>query len=626
MTSNMKKIILNWMPPAMDIMPSPSMSVLKQYLVSNGFDVDVIYWNLMLSKMQRDFVWTEDLKDKDMLSIYLLFNYLSITYNDESTYKYVKANLKSIKPQYITTSYDFFDQHMSKYSNLFENAINNYLSSFQWEDILCMGMSISLYQWVASSIIAKKIKEINSDLPIIIGGIGTKESAIAYLNNFPQFDIAIWGEGENTLLEVVNQLKDGKYDLKNCSGIVYRNGNDILVTENHKRIYASMDLNDIQPDFSDYFRSKKSNNLDNITTLIPIEGGRGCHWNRCHFCFLNTGYKYRQKPIDALINEIKISIQKYNICQFSFLDNDVIGRDKNRFHRLLAALIELKKRYPDFVIKIAEIITKDIDEQIIKEMVLAGFEYVQIGYESASNELLKKIDKKNSFLSNLLFIKFADYYGITIGGANIIEGLLEETEDDIYEAIDNLHSLRFLLKINHFYHNMILLEVFHSSKYYSKIKDEITKWSFHIIKPLIPKNYIKEENDNLTLLGGANLLRNDYNLWRIFEEIEKHYLQNNYTYQIIGNGNTILYKELLNSLSINELEFERDSKEWFVLENANSEVKSFNTVLNDINRRNMPTTSDELLEIIDSLEKENLLFCSRDKREMVTIINTNSII
>ena len=36
-------------------------------------------------------------------------------------------------------------------------------------------------------------------------------------------------------------------------------------------------------------------------------------------------------------------------------------------------------------------------------MSLAGFSCVQIGYESPSDKLLAKIDKKNTFASNLLF-------------------------------------------------------------------------------------------------------------------------------------------------------------------------------------------------------------------------------
>lgn len=53
----MKKIILNWMPPAMINVPSPSMSVLKKYLTVNGYDVTIIYWNIKLLKLQQDFLW-----------------------------------------------------------------------------------------------------------------------------------------------------------------------------------------------------------------------------------------------------------------------------------------------------------------------------------------------------------------------------------------------------------------------------------------------------------------------------------------------------------------------------------------------------------------------------------------
>lgn len=612
------------MPPAIDNLPSPSMSVLKQHLVSEGYETDVIYWNLLLSKLQREFVWTDNLTDKDMLSLHLLFNYLGITYNDDRVYKYIRANLKSIKPQYTSTSYDFFERHMEKFSGLFENTVDEYLSNINFDNVLFMGMSVNLYQWVCSSIIAKKIKELNSNVPVVIGGIGTKESAMAYLDNFPQFDIALWGEGESSISELAKQLKENNFTFEKYNGIVYRKGNNILVSENKQRKYVDLSADSVHPDFSDYFKFKELISGKNIATNIPIEGGRGCHWNRCHFCYLNTGYRYRQKPIESIVQEIKFAIEKYNVFSFNFLDNDVIGRDKDRFFKLLSALKELKKEYPKFTILLAEVITNGINESMIKEMALAGFEYVQIGYESPSNELLKKIDKKNSFLSNLLFIKFADLYGIIVGGVNVIRGLLEETEDDIHESIDNLHSLRFFLKANRFYHTISHLGIFHSSRYFSDIQGEIPKWNNNNIKILLPKNYIKKENDNFQILEGFSYSYNS--LWQTFEKIEKHYLQNNYSYQIISNQNTLYFKEYYNLRIINELEFEKNSKEWLVLESVNSEVKSFSIVLNELNEKSTPTTQEELLEIIDALEKEQLLFCSKDRQEMVSLINTNVII
>ena len=43
--------------------------------------------------------------------------------------------------------------------------------------------------------------------------------------------------------------------------------------------------------------------------MIPIEGARGCHWNRCHFCFLNQGYKYRRKSAEVIKEEILYNIK-----------------------------------------------------------------------------------------------------------------------------------------------------------------------------------------------------------------------------------------------------------------------------------------------------------------------------
>ena len=43
---------------------------------------------------------------------------------------------------------------------------------------------------------------------------------------------------------------------------------------------------------------------------------------------------------------------------------------------------------------LAEIITRGIDFETIKKMHIAGFFHVQIGYESPSDTLLYKIDKK----------------------------------------------------------------------------------------------------------------------------------------------------------------------------------------------------------------------------------------
>lgn len=176
-------------------MPSPAMSVLKSYLVNRGFDVGIIYWNLKLYELQVDFTWSiaENI-DSDMInSLLLYYNYLAIKNNDREAYSRVKSSLMSIKPNYMSADPYMYDRHMHGFAEKLDNTIEDILDEYNLSECFLVGMSVNLYQRIVSSIIAKKIKERTPDIPIIIGGIGRKDTAVAFIDNFPQFDLAIWG-------------------------------------------------------------------------------------------------------------------------------------------------------------------------------------------------------------------------------------------------------------------------------------------------------------------------------------------------------------------------------------------------------------------------------------------------
>ena len=237
-----------------------------------------------------------------------------------------------------------------------------------------------------------------------MGGIGNKNTAVKFMENFNQFDFALWGEGENALFELVNKLEKGENSWNEIPNLVYREQGEIVLSENRRVNFADLSGRDVRPDYKDFFEQMASADVVKQKDCdIPVETSRGCHWNRCHFCFLNMGYHNRLKDISRLIEEIKYNIRTFNVYAFNFLDNDIINNNYRRFDDLLDNLIELKFEYPDFSIRLAEIITKGIAQEVIKKMSMAGFEHVQIGYESPSDALLKKIEKKNSFASNLLF-------------------------------------------------------------------------------------------------------------------------------------------------------------------------------------------------------------------------------
>lgn len=619
------KLLFNYVPPALAAIPAAAFSLLKSYLEAREIGCKVYYWNFKLSKLQKEFLWAQDMETlvDEYNSLLLFFNYLSIQMNDKPTYNKIKGRLMTIKPQFVGRGEDLFDKHMKHYAEQLDKTINEMIEEVCSSDITYYGFSANLYQWVCSSIIAAKIKAKYPQSIIILGGVGTKNAAVKYLKNFNQFDFVLWGEGENSLYSLISELENGSKRFSDISNLVYRNNKEVIVSENRKVMFSDLSSLDVRPDYHDYFAQKKEDEtLAKLACAITIEGSRGCHWNKCHFCYLNTGYRNRSKGIGMLVDELRYNIKQFQTFLFNFLDNDIINNDYQRFHELLDALIELKREYPEFKIGMAEIITKGINAQIVKKMSLAGFERVQIGYESPSNNILRKIDKKNTFASNFLFVKFAVLYKINIGGANVITGLLEETDDDIMEAIYNLHVLRFYLNYGQFNHLQTRLAVSGASRYYKKIDIASGDWERHrMFDQLLPNDFLNIDDDELDIIDVNYSKMNP--IWDNFVNVEGYYLSNYFSYELISYESSIIYREYFNGTSINELELESDSIDWYILKQANDKVVSYEELIEGVREKFDINFMDvEMINTIEELKNEGLIYVSDDHSEIISIINT----
>ena len=258
-----KKIILNWMPPASINWPSPAMSVLKGYLTYHHYNVDIEYWNLRLNELQYEFRWGEGNPSDNATNIYLLYNYLAVTRKDHGAYQKIKAHLKVLRPQYINVSSDFFDEHMQKYADKVDAIFEEVIGAYDFSNILFFGLEANLYQWICSSIIAEKIKKHCPSAITVIGGIGTRNAAVAYLKNFPQFDIAMWGEGEAPLLHLTNIIRERAFEqLPYVENIAYRKNSAIETSKVPNNNYV--DLSDAEYSF----RRKPKLPLEKMSFLL----------------------------------------------------------------------------------------------------------------------------------------------------------------------------------------------------------------------------------------------------------------------------------------------------------------------------------------------------------------------
>jgi len=578
----------------------------------NNIETDVIYWNIIFSELLNEFK-SNDINSFEISRLIPFLGNIACELNDNISFDLITNEYSTYSPELINISSNVYKDYIYVSIDKLMNIINEVLSNLQLDNYNLFGISAQFGQWIPGNILINQVKKVNPKIKFVLGGFGSKKEALAFMKNFAQYDYAIWGEGEYPLKRLYDYML-GKININEVPNIIYRINNELFVSDCSNKVYFN--LNDRIPDHSDFFLQYKSD--ENIS--ITIEGGRGCHWNKCKFCFVNTGYRFRTKSVETVIAEIRYAINQYNKFDFLFIDNDIIGNDYERFNVLLDNLIEIKKQHEKFRIIGAEVITKKISSRIIKKMSLAGFSNIQIGYEALSDQLLDKIDKKNSISSNFLFVKWASYYEILVEGANIIRNLLEETDTDILISDKNLHYLRFFIKRGKFQHFFSTLSINTSSRYYKgiDIKEVYNEWNYNRLCNLIPQGYFSDI-DKYDLFYFKKRYMNP--LWDNVVKKESFYLNNDFRYKIFTDGKKIYYNEYFNDLVTSSLEFLQDDLHWKILCFCNHEVMSITSILNYLNTY----SEDYIKNIIIELQNEWLMYSKADLSENVTIINTDNI-
>lgn len=134
---------------------------------------------------------------------------------------------------------------------------------------------------------------------------------------------------------------------------------------------------------------------------------------------------------------------------------------------------------------------------------------------------------------------------------------------------------------------------------------------------LLPKNYLCKE-DKIILLEHLKLSQNL--LWNKFIEIEQYYKNQHYSYHFVNYDDKYLYKEYCNGTLINELEFDKDSIEWKVLQKADEKVVSLSELAAECH-----VEEKSLVPIIDILFAERIIFHNSDYSEIVSVVNISTL-
>lgn len=333
--------------------------------------------------------------------------------------------------------------------------------------------------------IARFARKISS-AKIIFGGPHVTVFPEKTIKEQEQIDIVVEGEGEETILELADAIKNKK-NFRKIKGICFRNKGKIIRTPAREYIKNL----DMLP-FPAY-------HLVNIKNYIPLPNqykrlpainivtGRGCPWGKCTYCFESArlGYFRRISP-ERTIELIKKLRKDYGIKEISFWDDIFVIGEKwmEDFCNLI------RKEKIDLTWSCYARVDM-VTPKILKKMKEAGCWNIFYGIESGNQELLDRIKKGITLKQAEDAVRWTREAGIESRGA-LMFALPGETPEQAEKTI------KFAIKLDLDYVQFAYTTPFYGTELFEqclkegRLDTDFKKWS--TFKPVyLPIGYKNHE-------------------------------------------------------------------------------------------------------------------------------------
>jgi radical SAM superfamily enzyme YgiQ (UPF0313 family) len=375
-------------------------------------------------------------------------------------------------------------------------------------DVVGMGCIVTGYAVVKK--ICRLLREINKNCVIIIGN-SVASSIPEILLSRTQADIAVIGEGDITIVETLNALRDN-LALDRVEGIYFKRNGSIVATP-RRAVIANID--DIPLPGWELFDTgrylEESKNYvsepypiakDQIRAF-PLNTARGCIY-KCTFCYhVFRDNKYRFRSVASIVKEIKELKRRFAVNYINFWDELTIFSRKQA-QGLARGIMEAGLDIFWSGTCRADLFKEAQDLEIAREMKKSGCVGLSYSLESANTEILKSMNKlidKEDFLRQK---RIFDQAGI-VSWTSLVFGYPQETEETIKET----------------------MELCYENDIYPSIGYLLPQPGTVMYQYLLEKRIVKDEEEYLLNMGDRQDLR--FNLTGIpderFQGLVKDYLK-----------------------------------------------------------------------------------------------------
>ncbi len=284
-------------------------------------------------------------------------------------------------------------------------------------------------------------------------------------------DIAVIGEGEYTMLELVETLESNG-DLSEVRGIAF----DDVVTPLRPLI---MDLDSLPFPALHLLPMDHYKLLNMKTNMATMITSRGCPM-QCSFCASAAlhGPKFRLRSPKNIVDEIEHLAEDYNVETIAFMDDTFTLNPK----RVEDICVEIKKRNLD-VLWGCTARVDNLSKSLLKQMREAGCITLFMGVESADQQILDQVDKKTTISKIKHAFELSRKEKIrTI--ASVVLGMPGDTKESMGRTI------KFVQELKPSYAVFSLATPYPGTRFYQHMVEEnlikVKDWSkYTLISPII---------------------------------------------------------------------------------------------------------------------------------------------
>ncbi|MBE9519731.1 MAG: radical SAM protein [Proteobacteria bacterium] len=371
-----------------------------------------------------------------------------------------------------------------------------------------VGLYSTTFGWDKAKKTAAAIREKIADVFLAVGGpypVALQEKCLA---DCPELDAVVTGEGEITVVEMLERLSSNK-SLEGVEGVAFRAGKEInknpprpLITDLDALPFPAREL---LGEAAKYIPPPATYKRKPVAVIMTA---RGCN-RKCLYCFQIDKYRksgIRFRSVENVMTEIELVLSQ-GYREIKFIDDTLAGD----YNRAMTIAREIKKRGLDFT-WFASAVVNQVDKPLLKAFKEAGCWAILFGAESGVQKNLNAIRKGITPAQIKKAVKAAKEVGLTVY-TPFLFGIPGQT------YADGLKTIEFALELDPDIANFHAITPFPGTELYDNIEkygtmsEDLTDYTYQGAA-FVPFTMTREEIAELRQLALKKFYSRPKFLWR----------------------------------------------------------------------------------------------------------------